>query len=47
MGEFIIPTLDDVFAVLGAGGHRPILLYIDKGSKAPNFPGWQNTTYEH
>jgi hypothetical protein len=39
------PTLDDVRNVLERDGRQPVLIYIDKGSKAPAYTGWSKLTY--
>ena len=39
------PTLDDVRAALERDGRQPVLIYIEKGSKAPAYKGWNTLTY--
>jgi CHC2-type zinc finger protein len=42
-GDF--PTLDDVRDVLERDGRQPVLIYIEQGSKAPAYKGWNTLTY--
>src|SRR6516225_2041563 len=39
------PTLDDVRDALERDGRQPVLIYIEKGSKAPAYKGWNTLTY--